>query len=395
MKGVWGSPSPHLRLGLRYSGLYLTQGVKWRSHYKYLVKRGCAMKKYFVIDIQKVKSADEFNKIVLGHNLRRRRTSRNKNIDFSKSSKNIVLSDFTEKSISTYLEKKNGEARASGGRALRKNSAFAFNVVVDCSPDESWTEQDYIRYLKDAYAFFKERFSNNDILAASIHMDETKPHLHLTISYFDNVEKKWSQKKMAQKKLTDFNLILSDFQKSVGEKYNLHRGDGVKKKQLIKLLKKNDAVERIEVKQGLLSKKEKTLLNPSKTLKTFEKLKETKLLADNIQLKNEVVKLRSELDEKERSLRELTMRLRAEQEKRKREIKKMREQASQELAAEKEKIFNYAAEKIREEKSRADRLAAELATEKRKNAELKEKMAELFIKYNIKPGISEVSSVGD
>jgi len=348
---------------------------------------------YFVFDLKKVKTKDEFNKVVLGHNLRRRHTSQNQNIDFSKSSKNLILKDF-DGTITDYIEKCNQAARKAGGRALKKNSSFAFNLVIDCSQMDGWPEKKYIKYLEDAYKWIQEHFSGQDILAASIHVDETKPHLHVTISYFNSEIGRWNQRNLAKQKKTDLNTLLKRFERDVAAKYGLKRGDGATtRKKLLKTLKSHNLIKNVPVKTGTFSTTEKKFIAPS-ALKFFAETP-AKLKADNIQLKNEIVKLKNELFEKERSLRELTMRLRADQEKKEREIKKVREQASKELAAEKQKIFDYAAEKIREEKSRADKLEAALAAEKRKNAELKEKMAELFIKYNIKPGISGVSAVGD
>jgi len=348
---------------------------------------------YFVLDLKKVKTKDEFNKVVLGHNLRRRHTSQNQNINFAKSKNNIVLKDF-DGTIDNYIEKCNQAARKASGRALKKNSSFAFNIVIDCSQMENWPEKKYIQYLKDSYEFIKKHFSGQDILAASIHVDETKPHLHVTISYFNQDIGRWNQRNLAKQKKTDLNTLLKRFERDVAAKYGLKRGDGATtRKKLLKALKSQGLIKNVPVKTGTFSTTEKKFIAPS-ALKFFAETP-AKLKADNIQLKNEIVKLKNELFEKERELSSLKEALTRQQEKRKRDVSELRKSLERELAAEKQKIFDYAAAKIQAEKSRADKLEAALAAEKEKNAKLKEKMAELFIKYNIKPEISGVSSIGD
>ncbi len=266
--------------------------------------------KYFVIGFRKIHDDAEFKNKIVGHNHRNRHYIKShKNIDWSRTNKNIILDDLkfkSEKEIREYAKSR----LAKGKRQLQKNKAFAFEIVVDCTPDPTWTEQDYIRYLKDSYEYLKKRFENQTIASAVIHLDEGKPHLHITFLYFNEKEGKWNQKDLMKKKVTDLNSILNDFQKAVGRKYNLNRGKG---KELDKPLKKAlaKAVEEktiIEKKLGFIPipTKEK-VINTNKAVKAIRKLnnKYKKALYENEHLKEQLIEHRKKLKDLENKANEL------------------------------------------------------------------------------------------
>jgi pyruvate-formate lyase-activating enzyme len=102
-------------------------------------KKELKMKKYFVIDFKKVHDDAEYKNVVVGHNARNRRYRNRINIDPNKTKNNIVLVPLqfkSEKEIRDFAKKH----LAPGKRQLQKNKAFAFNIVVDCSVMEGWTE---------------------------------------------------------------------------------------------------------------------------------------------------------------------------------------------------------------------------------------------------------------
>jgi len=231
--------------------------------------------KYFVIGFRKIHDDAEYKNKIVGHNHRNRHYIKNhKNIDWSKTDKNIILNELkfkSEKEIREYAK----EHLAKGKRQLQKNKAFAFEIVVDCTPRSDWNEQDYINYLKDAYNFLKERFKGQTIASAVIHRDESKPHLHITFLYFNEELGKWNQKDLMKEKKTDLNRLLDDFEKAVGQKYGFIRGKG---KELDKPLKKalSKAVEEkvvLEKKLGFIPipKKEK-VIDTKKAVKQIKKL---------------------------------------------------------------------------------------------------------------------------
>ena len=193
------------------------------------------MANYFVIDFKKYGGSEAY-KNVMGHNLRKRHYRDRANIDPARSNRNIVLHK-TDESWKEYMEHCNAKAKENGGRKLRAGSADFFSIVVDASVIDGWSDDDYIRYLKDAEKWLRERFAGQKILASVIHVDEKKPHLHFTVSYFNEDRKRWSQKWLAQQKATDLNQMLDDFERDVGSKYGLKRGENTKEKAEKEILK--------------------------------------------------------------------------------------------------------------------------------------------------------------
>jgi len=194
--------------------------------------------RYFVIDFKKYGGSEAF-KNVMGHNLRKRNYKNRANIDTTRSADNIVLHR-TDQTWQEYMDECNTKAKESGGRKLRAGSADFFSIVVDASVIEGWSDDDYIRYLRDAERWLRERFKGQKILASVIHVDEKKPHLHFTASYFNEERGRWSQKWLAQTKATDLDTMLSDFERDIGRKYGLQRGESAKekaKKEILATLK--------------------------------------------------------------------------------------------------------------------------------------------------------------
>jgi len=238
--------------------------------------------KYFVIGLRKIKTAEEYKNKIVGHNHRTRHYIKNphSNIDWNKTDRNIILQDLKYKNADELIDAGNSNLKGKS-RKLKKNSAFAFEMIVDCTPRDDWSEQDYITYLKDAYEYLKERFKGQEIVSAVIHMDETKPHLHITFSYFNKELGKWNQRNLMQQKKTDLNKLLKDFEEKVGKKYGFSRGKG---QELDKPLKKAlaKALEEKVVVESAIPKKEK-VINPSKAVKVIRELdnKVKKLLKES------------------------------------------------------------------------------------------------------------------
>ena len=277
--------------------------------------------KYFVIGFRKIHDDAEYKNKIVGHNHRNRHYIKNhKNIDWSKTEKNIILEELkfkSEKEIREYAKSK----LAKGKRQLQKNKAFAFEIVVDCTPRSDWNEQDYINYLKDAYNFLKERFKGQTIASAVIHRDETKPHLHMTFLYFNELEGKWNQKDLMKEKKTDLNRLLDDFEEKVGRKYGFIRGKGKEldkplKKALAKAIEEKTIIEKKLLGFIPIPKKER-VINPNKAVRQIKRLnnKVKKLLKEAEyyqeienkykELKRENLMLSKEKEELEKRLKDL------------------------------------------------------------------------------------------
>jgi hypothetical protein len=236
------------------------------------------MSNYFVLGFRKIKTAEEYKNKIVGHNHRNRNYKNRVNINTSKSKNNIVLQKLKYISANELIDtanqiikKENVKTKERNEkiedekqkeklrRGLKKGSAFAYEILVDCSKIPGWQESNYIEYLKEAEKWLKDKFQGQEVISSIIHMDEGKPHLHITFSYFNTDLKRWNQRGLKDKNLTNLNYLLKAFEKEIGSKYGLKKGDNKDiKKQLSVNAKKifGDKIETYKVKKGLISTQE-------------------------------------------------------------------------------------------------------------------------------------------
>jgi len=260
------------------------------------------MANYFVIDFKKYKGAEAY-KNVMGHNLRKRHYRDRANIDPARSADNIVLHK-TDESWSEYMEHCNATARENGGRKLRNGSADFFSIVIDASVIDGWSNADYIAYLRDAERWLRKRFDGQKILASVIHVDEKKPHLHFTVSYFNEDRKRWSQKWLAQEKKTDLNTLLDDFERDVGAKYGLQRGQDQKEKATKEILAALEIEKEEPTLLERLAGKKPRLYIKSANPKNFAKLARELAIAHRAIKEQAVHQLAHRLEEENRKKEE-------------------------------------------------------------------------------------------
>jgi len=235
------------------------------------------MSKYFVIGFRKITSEEEYKNKIVGHNHRSRHYPNRPNIDTTKSKDNIVLEELKYKSANDLInvanqiikqenikirernnEVEDKEQKEKLRRGLKKGSAFCYEILIDCSVILGWKDDNYINYLKEANEWCINRFKGQELISSVIHLDESKPHLHITFSYFNTDLKKWNQRGMREQNLTNINLILKDFEKEIGQKFGLKKGDNEKLK---KEIKKEFTGTKYKVKTEFLKTEEKVLVN--------------------------------------------------------------------------------------------------------------------------------------
>ena len=352
------------------------------------------MKKYFVIDFKKIKTENQFNNWIIGHNERKYNLKRD-NVDSNRTKDNIILDECKYKSYKDFINSKKEEInkineenklkrkelveklvreqnidKKEAQKIARKkypkrrapsNQSIGFSIVIDCTPNKDWTEQDYIRYLKDAESFLKERFKNLEILSCVIHVDEKKPHLHISFSYFDRNEKRFVEKKLMQEKKTDLDTLLSDFERDVAQKYNLHRGDGVtlRKSILRDLNAKKKTIEIItDKKLGLIKETKKVNVLSTKVVNKIvtKKMKEVQKLNHIQKLKELLVendKLKKQIQKKDEIINELS------KENKELKSKNLMLTKLKEKIIEKDKIIDKLIDELSETKSRISKFDKE------------------------------------
>lgn len=113
------------------------------------------------------------------HNQRQNKSYKNKDIDITKSSKNI---DFENKTRIKYLEKveKIIKQNRKKGKTIRKDAILMCESIISASPEFflGMDHKEKEKYFKYTYEFLKDRYGEKNIISATVHFDETTPHMH-------------------------------------------------------------------------------------------------------------------------------------------------------------------------------------------------------------------------
>lgn len=124
----------------------------------------------------------------LGHHDERKTDHhRNQEIDVTKSSENYtVVPERYRKpdnvSLQKFIQQRISEGRDSS-RAVRKDAVALTEWVVGSDHQffESLTNAQTKSFFEDAYAWFANRYGAENIPYATVHMDETTPHMHMGV----------------------------------------------------------------------------------------------------------------------------------------------------------------------------------------------------------------------
>ena len=215
------------------------------------------MKNYATLRHTKVKTEEQHNAL----NVHNDRTIQSKNVDSSRSFKNMVLTPNPYKNYSDFVVVKRKQIREANKhrKGKERKSRFPRELVNKKTKEKAipalsqefiishshlaLTEQQSIEYLKKAHEFLKEWFKNCEILSSIAHFDERTPHLHFHISYFDQVQNRFVQQELSQNRrvigkdkdgkdikerysLTDIDNIREAFQREVADDFELIKQDG-------------------------------------------------------------------------------------------------------------------------------------------------------------------------
>ena len=177
-------------------------------------------------------------------------------------------------------------------KAIRKDANVMAQVFISASPE--WfgeiDEQTQRGYFEDAYKWVCERYGVENIISATVHMDEATPHMHINlvpvvngkVCYADLfTEKPQKSRGRDGKQLT---ALHDDFYKHNQDRgYDLERGElqsvtGKKEHLSVLDFKKQERAKEVE---GLETQKEQTAVSVSELQNTAHQLRGgIKLLED-------------------------------------------------------------------------------------------------------------------
>lgn len=144
----------------------------------------------------------------------------NRDIDATKTELNYHL---VEPPVSYHKAIKQRVESLNLKRAVRKDAVLMCSFIV--SSDKGFydrlSQEQQRDFFSDAVKFFQNRYGAENVIAATVHMDEATPHMHLCLTPIR--DGKLSAKAMfTRQELKD---LQTQFAASVGEKHGLERGE--------------------------------------------------------------------------------------------------------------------------------------------------------------------------
>lgn len=173
---------------------------------------------YAVVHMMKIKSGAVGG--IQSHNNREHEPKTNPDVDMSRSEDNydLISCDNYKRSIKEKLSN-----LVESSRAVRKDAVVVCNFIVT-SDNETMNAlgADCQReFFQDSVKWFSDRYGADRVLNATVHMDETTPHLHIGVMPITQ-DGRLSAKAIFTK--TEMKAIQTEFARDVGEKYGLERG---------------------------------------------------------------------------------------------------------------------------------------------------------------------------
>lgn len=173
---------------------------------------------YAVVHMMKIKSGAVGG--IQSHNNREHEPKTNPDVDMSRSEDNydLISCDNYKRSIKEKLSN-----LVENSRAVRKDAVVVCNFIVT-SDNETMNALGTDRqreFFQDSVKWFSDRYGADRVLNATVHMDETTPHLHIGVMPITQ-DGRLSAKAIFTK--TEMKAIQTEFARDVGEKYGLERG---------------------------------------------------------------------------------------------------------------------------------------------------------------------------
>ena len=218
------------------------------------------MANFITISSKKISNSEQFENI--SHEMNRRLeymdAKERKNIDPSKSHLNKKLLENKYKSYQEFLDikkqeiKRENETNGTKYRMITKDAASQYNFIIQASK-EALTFKQHQEFLCECAYTLHEYFKDNEIIEAHIHNDETTPHMHFCLSFFNKKRKKFNQKELLEEEKTKIDSIFQALEPTY-KKYNLQKPLTLAEK--IAALSEEDSKKLESIIQGLTTELE-------------------------------------------------------------------------------------------------------------------------------------------
>lgn len=236
---------------------------------------------YVVARMEKYKSNQLSG--IYNHNERVFKNHSNKDIDPSRSHLNYELTNRDQTQTYHKQIKEHINENRISSRGIRKDAVLCNEWVItsDKTFFESLDQEQTKKFFESAKNYFAEKYGEANIAYASVHLDESTPHMHLGIVPMKNG--KLSSKALFgnREKLREIQDELPKYLNEQG--YNLQRGEVDSKKKHLK-------TEEFKEKQKILKKADEAIDKKNREINNA---------------KNQLNNLQNDIDNKKQALSEL------------------------------------------------------------------------------------------
>ena len=272
-----------------------------------------------VARMQKMKAE---NLIGIGnHNQRKTKNHSNKDIDPSLSDLNYDLVDHTD-NYKRDIEKFINENKSTE-RAIRKDAVLVNEWIITSDRNffDNLTEDETKYFFRETKDYFAENFGEENIRYATVHLDESTPHLHMGIVPFDKDNKLSAKRVFNRVALQDIqedlpkrlqelgfqiergqkgserkNLTVPEFKKLKEEEKQIEKDLQVKKEELLAYNKKISVDNKLDI-TLLKEKKDVEVETEEKTIFGKPKMKKVEKWTGNLIIsEKDYLKIKKALD---------------------------------------------------------------------------------------------------
>lgn len=178
---------------------------------------------YSIVRVSKVKSGTNTTGIQK-HVQRENNNYENEDIDHSKTHLNYDLVNDNKKNFNDLIDEKI-EQNYTGKRKIRTDAVKHIDGLITSDNDffDNHTPQDTKQFFEHAKAFLEQEYGKDNLLYATVHMDEKTPHMHYGVVPITDDGRLSAKEVVGNKKaLTDFQDRFNEYVNQQG--YKLERG---------------------------------------------------------------------------------------------------------------------------------------------------------------------------
>ena len=252
---------------------------------------------YAVARMQKIKVGNLTG--IENHNKRKTKNHTNKDIDVTKSHLNYDLVESSgtyHKNIVGYINE-----NKSSKRAIRKDAVVVNEWLVTSSAAffEGMEDDEIKRYFEVSKDFFADKFGEENIRYAQVHMDEKTPHMHMGIVPFDEDMKLASKRVVTKQTLISVQDELPKYLQEHG--FDVQRGEKDSQRSHLSVSEYKDAKEKAKElvvnNQSIYDKiYDEAVKNARQVYMDQKKVEEQKLENEREKLKKDKEKLQNKQD---------------------------------------------------------------------------------------------------